>query len=84
VGRYDLHEHHLELLRRLCEASDRADAARAVLEEHGLVYANRFGEPRPRPEVAIERDSRLAVVRITRELGLDVEPVPPREPGMSY
>lgn len=76
---YDLEEHHLRLLTLAAEAWDRCEQAREGLEE-GLTFTDRFGAPRPRPEVAIERDSRVAFARLVRELDLDVEPPPSRRP----
>jgi phage terminase small subunit len=67
----------LELLRRLCEASDVADEARARLAVDGLVAANRFGEIRQHPLVSVERDARLAIARLARELRL----LEPRDEG---
>ena len=72
VTSYELEEHHLHLLRLAGEALDRADQARRALEKHGLTFDDRFGAPHSRPEVAIERDSRLAFARLLRELALDV------------
>ena len=34
---------------------DRAEQAREVLDRQGVTYNDRFGQPRTRPEVAIER-----------------------------
>jgi P27 family predicted phage terminase small subunit len=65
----------LELLRRACEASDRADQALEQLERDGLTVTNRFGEVRAHPAVAIERDARNAQRQLLRELRL-TEPVP--------
>jgi hypothetical protein len=65
--------HALEVLRTTLEALDLADGARGVIEGQGSVYMNRFGEPRPRPEVAQLRDSRLAFWRGCREMALDGE-----------
>jgi phage terminase small subunit len=86
VTGYELEAHHLMLLTKAAEAWDRAEQARELLAEHGLTYADRFGQPRARPEVAIERDSRTGFARLLRELALDVQPPqetprPPRRPG---
>ena len=70
---FDLEPHHLRLLRLACEAWDAGQQAREALSHHGTTYVDRFGQPRARPEVAIERDSRIAVARLLRELALDVD-----------
>ena len=68
---YDLEPHHLTLLDAACSAAARMDAARSAIAEHGLTFVDDKGGIHPRPEVAIERDSRLALVRCLRELSLD-------------
>src|SRR5918995_5995325 len=73
VEDYQLEPHHLRLLQLAGEAWDRCEQARTVLNESGLTYVNRFNDPVLRPEVAVERDSRLAFARLVRELDLDVE-----------
>ncbi|MEN1679252.1 MAG: P27 family phage terminase small subunit [Planctomycetota bacterium] len=79
LAEFELEAHHLRLLRLACEAWDRAQQARLVLAEEGLIFTDRFGQPRSRPEVAIERDSRTAFARLLRELQLDcAEPEPVR------
>jgi P27 family predicted phage terminase small subunit len=81
---YELEEHHARLLQMACEAWDQAQEARAALRKHGPTYNDRFGQPRSRPEVAIERDSRLAFCRILRELRLDIQPDDdPRPPDLN-
>jgi P27 family predicted phage terminase small subunit len=77
VAAYVLHEHHLRLLQLTCEAWDRAQAAREQLDRDGLTVAGREGGIRPHPCIAIERDARLAVARLVRELDLDTEPPVP-------
>jgi phage terminase small subunit len=73
VGTYELEEHHLKLLALACKAWERSEQAREVLDREGLTYLD--GEkPKPRPEIAVERDSRIAFARLLRELALDVEP----------
>jgi P27 family predicted phage terminase small subunit len=74
VEAYVLQEHHLRLLQLACEAWDEAQKARAQLQDEGLTVPGREGGIRPHPCVAIERDARLAVARLVRELDLDVEP----------
>jgi len=80
VRDYILAEHHLRLLQLACEAWDRAQEARAQLEDEGLTVSGAQGI-RPHPCVAIERDARLAVARLVRELDLDVEPPVPDRVG---
>jgi len=71
---YALEPHHVRLLTLAGEAWDRCHEARQELEKHGLTYKDRFGQPHPRPEVAIERDSRIGFARLVRELNLDLDP----------
>jgi phage terminase small subunit len=87
-GEWELEDHHKRLLTLAGEAWDRCCQARAAIDEHGQTYTDRFGVPRVRPEIAIERDSRLAFARLLRELCLDqVSPPegrPPRVGGSRY
>ena len=78
VKTYELEPHHVRLLQLAGEAWDRGEQARRALARAGLLFTDRFGQPRARPELAIERDSRIAFARLLRELGLDVS-----EPGES-
>ncbi|MBA4107892.1 MAG: hypothetical protein C0485_19340 [Pirellula sp.] len=84
---FDLEPHHIRLLTLAAEAWDRGVQAREALKEHGMTYLDRFGAPHARPEIAIERDCRIAFARLVRELALDVsEPAevrPPSLPGNS-
>ena len=75
---FDLEPHHVRLLTLAAESWDRTVAAREAIDANGMTYTDRFGAPKARPEVAIERDSRLAFARLIRELDLDVEPPPDR------
>jgi phage terminase small subunit len=73
VGReFALEPHHVRLLTLAAESWDTCQQAREVLAKKGLTYNDRFGQPRSRPEVAIERDARTAFARLLRELALDV------------
>ncbi len=71
---YKLQDHHIRLLSLAGEAWDRGQQAREGIEANGLTFVDRFGAPHARPEIAIERDSRIAFARMLRELCLDLEP----------
>jgi phage terminase small subunit len=73
---YVLDAHHLHLLEAACCSWDRMVEARAAIRKYGLTFEDNRGMVRARPECAIERDSRLAFVRIIRELQLDPVPSP--------
>ena len=79
AAEWGLEEHHVRILIGACEAWDRCTRAREVIDREGLNYLDRFGAPRARPEIAIERDSRIAFLRAIRELDLDK--APPPQPG---
>jgi phage terminase small subunit len=65
--------HRLGTLQAACEAWDRKEQARRELGKSGLSYTDDKGMIRARPEIAIERDSRIAYLRALRELNLDIE-----------
>jgi len=70
---FDLEPHHIRLLTLAAEAWDRGQAAREVVDANGMTFLDRFDQPKARPEVAIERDSRIGFARLLRELALDVD-----------
>ena len=76
VAEHDLDRHRLHLLEAACGAWDRMEQAREAVAVHGLTYLSKDGDPRPRPEVAIERDARIAFARLLRDLDL---PPPPQK-----
>ena len=82
VADYDLDDHHLRLLTLAGESWDRGQQARVILAKEGLTFVDRLGTPRARPEVGIERDSRISFARLLRELGLDSAPEAPRPPSL--
>lgn len=71
--------HHLKVLQAACESWDRMVEARALLKKDGLTVTDRFGQLKPHPAFAIERDSRIAFVRCVRELALADEDLPPED-----
>jgi len=85
IATFELEPHHLRLLTLAAEAWDRCQAAREVLDRDGVSYVDRFDAPRARPEVAVERDSRIAFARLMREIGLDAgSPEGNRPPTLKY
>jgi hypothetical protein len=76
INEYELAEHHVRLLTLAGEAWDGGQQAREVLDREGLTYIDRFGAPRARPEISVERDSRIAFARLLSEMSLDADPPP--------
>jgi phage terminase small subunit len=70
VKEHELEPHRLHLLELACRAKDRCEEARVAIAQKGTTYEDRFGAPRLRPEVAVERDNRLAFARLLRDLDL--------------
>jgi len=77
---YELDRHHLHLLEAACTAWDRMVQARSALAANGLTFTDDRAAPKARPEVAIERDARIAFARLVRELDLDDVPPAERRP----
>lgn len=81
---FELEQHHLHLLCLACEALTRAKQARKEIEKYGLTSVDRYGQVKMRPEVQIERDSRISFCRLIRELNLSEEPEESRPPRLKY
>ena len=73
-----LEQHHYKLLQMACESLETVQAAREAIKEHGLIFVDRFGQPRARPEVGIARDAQIGFARALRELDLEVDIAPAR------
>jgi P27 family predicted phage terminase small subunit len=67
---YTIDADALPALVELCEALSRKIEAREVIERDGLIVKDRFGQDKAHPAISVERDSRLAVLRCLRVLGL--------------
>jgi hypothetical protein len=74
IDGYDLEPHHVRILTLAAETWDRGQAAREVIDDNGMTYVDRFGAPKPRPEISIENECKITFARLVRELNLDVEP----------
>lgn len=76
----------LLLLQTGMEAFDRMKAAQAEIARDGQTIADRFGQPKPHPLLATERDARAQLLAALKSLNLDLEPLrdgPGRPPGGS-
>jgi P27 family predicted phage terminase small subunit len=58
------------LFQKACEAYDRAEAARKILDTDGLTFKDRFGQPRARPECNIEAVARAQFQKLIDDCGL--------------
>lgn len=80
VADFDLSPSDLRLLQGAAESWDRAQEARQRIAADGAYLADRFGQLRAHPGVAVERDARTLFARLLRELSLDIEPPDVRPP----
>lgn len=80
VDEFELSDHHLKLLQAAAEAWDEYQIARSAIQQHGMTFTDKHGQPRERPEVSIARQARVAFMRALRELGLDHVDVPENRP----
>jgi phage terminase small subunit len=62
--------HAVAILRQACEAIDRAEQARRRIEQDGAYLPDRFGQLKPHPALAVERDAKTLTARLLRELSL--------------
>jgi phage terminase small subunit len=61
----------LALLRCACEAFQRSQEARALIDKEGACIVDRFGQRKPHPAISIERDSRGQLIAALRALKLE-------------
>lgn len=84
-GEYVIDPTSVDLLQSAAEQLTRSDQAREVIDRDSPTVKDRFGQIKPHPMIAEERQSHLAFIRICRELGLSVETdnsrPPSRPPG---
>lgn len=62
----------LALLRSALEAHQRARHCRISIDKQGMTIKDRFGQLRPHPLLAAERDARAAFLSAMRALNLDL------------
>ena len=60
----------LALLQAACEAYQRAQEARLILDKAGAILVDRFGQQKAHPACSVERDARASMVSALRALRL--------------
>ena len=58
----------VDVLIQACEAKHRAEQAKKELDKLGLVFYDRWGSPKPRPEASIEQAARGSFLRYMQNL----------------
>jgi len=79
--RYLLQDHHLAILTAAGVLLDKADEARALLAEQGVLVKDRFNMPKVNPAWNVLRDATAGFAATMRQLGLPVDDVPEQEKG---
>ena len=77
VAEFELNSAELAVLARACEAADRADDARGIVDAEGLVAVGRYGQPVLHPAVDVERQSRALIGQLLRSIGVLNPPIVP-------
>ena len=81
---YELEDHQFHLLILAGEALDRSEQARLEIQANGMTFDDKAGQPKPRPEVAIELSCKDLFRRLLRELNLSEEIPESRPPRLGY
>jgi len=84
IAEYEIEDQAgLLILETAMRAMDRMSMASALVDQHGAVTVDKFGQLKANPACAVERDSRAAMMTALKNLNLDLEPIgkPGRAPG---
>jgi hypothetical protein len=76
----DFEAYEWSLLNLAAGALDRGAQARRAIRRHGLTYLSPQGSPVIRPEIALEKASRVAFAQLVKQLGLGQVEAEPDEP----
>jgi hypothetical protein len=63
--------HQIELLTHAAHCKDRIEQARQTLDAEGSTFVDKFGQPREHPAARHERDQKILLAKLVRELNLD-------------
>lgn len=68
-------EHGQTVLALACRAADREQACRRRIEKDGVAVTDKWGQTKPHPLLAAERDARAQVLAALRALALPIPEV---------
>lgn len=60
IESYDLEQHHVRILTLACQAWDRGEQARELLDEHGLTYIDQLGNRDPGRKLLLKKIAGLS------------------------
>jgi len=72
---WELDDLALTILEQALTHFDRAEQAKKLIEDEGLIVENRAGTKKENPAVTIERKSRDSMIRTLKVLNLEIEPL---------
>lgn len=76
IAEYDIDDQAgLLILETAMRAMDRMTMAAGLIDQHGAVSVDKFGQLKANPACAVERDSRAAMLSALKSLNLDLEPL---------
>lgn len=76
TSEYDIDDQAgLLILETAMRAMDRMTMAAELIDKHGAVTVDKFGQLKANPACAVERDSRAAMMAALKSLNLDLEPL---------
>lgn len=70
---HDLEAQQLATLQVACEAYDRSEEARFIIQKEGITFNDKNGYPKKHPAVAIKESAESLYNRSMRELALDYD-----------
>ena len=70
---FEVNPASVRLLRTACESFQRAQQCREAIDLEGLTLPDRFGQAKPHPLLAAERDARSQFLQSIRALDLEAE-----------
>jgi hypothetical protein len=81
---YAFEDYQIELVNEAARTKDRLAQAREAVKKDGAYFRDRLGSLRPHPGLIEERNNKVILARLIRELNLSEDPEEVRPPGLDY